>query len=252
MADNQTYYSPASAKEAPASGKEAPEVEKPKLVGVIEQLLKALSDKVLSMEKAVKENTVQLHLMEECVKTVGSIPERIEAVEQRLKASGEETSRTGERAEVLELSVRKSMDSSKRLDGAILSLEDRLGQHAALFEKPLQKTVHYRHFIGKPVFVIVVLCLLCAGLVSLCVQYYEKADRYGASDIQWRSALQIQDSVTLNELQLLKQNYAANPDSIRRLVIEEEERRAALAERVIEMNHKMQEVDELKKQRKAH
>jgi hypothetical protein len=243
MADNQALNVTPPPKEAAAT-------EKPKMVGVIDQLLNVLSDKVLNSETALRENTAQLQLMANSVELVRGIPAKIEAVEQRMITTNEAVSKLRERIVCLEAAVRHGMDGSLRLEGAIQGLGAGLQQHAQLFEKPLHKSVQYRHVVGRAAWIIGVLSLLCAGSVGLCVLYHGNADRHADSDIQWRAAQLITDSATLFELQSQKQQYAKDPEQFRKEVVAEEERRAVLAERTLEMNQKIQEVDELKKKRK--
>lgn len=224
--------------------------DKAKLVPVMDQLLRTLSDKVLNTETAVRENTAQVEVMAHSVELVRGIPDKVKAVEQRVAATGEAVGKLQERMESMEASVRQSMDGSRRLEGAIEALRMGLNQHAGLFEKPLHKSVHYRHSMDEPVWIIIVLFTVCVGLVALCFNYHDKADNYEASDIQWRGAQLITDSVTLHEMQALKNSYESNPDSVRSSIIGEEDRRKALAERIIERDQKNQEIDQLTKQRK--
>ena len=224
--------------------------DKAKLIPVMDQLLRTLSDKVLNTETAVRENTAQVEVMANSVEVVRGMPDKVKAVEQRVAATGEAVSKMRERVDALEASVRQSMDEWKRMEGAIYTLGTGLRQHAELFEKPLHKSVHYRHSMDGPLLAIAGMFVLCFGLVALCIHFYYKADDYAVSDVQWRGAQLITDSVTIHELQALKQSYASNPDSVRGAVIAEEDRRAALAERIIERDQKNQEIDQLTKQRK--
>jgi hypothetical protein len=239
MADNVTP--------SPAGGTVT---DKAKLAGVMDQVLVVLSDKVLNTETAVRENTAQMRVMASSVELVRGIPNKMETVEKRVMATGEVLDKVRERMDALEVSVRKSMDVANDMQGSMLALGGKLYQHAQLFEKPLEKSVLHRHEVGWPIFLVVGLILSCCALVMVCFEFHAEAGQNAASDIQWRAAQLITDSGMVHELQTLKQNYAANPDSVRTAVIAEEDRRAALAERIIERDQKIQEVDELKKQGK--
>jgi hypothetical protein len=125
-----------------------------------------------------------------------------------------------------------------------------LARHTEYFQEPSRKEIHYRHFLGWPIVVIFLMAFAALGSGVLMVSANERADRYSASDIKYRRAKLIADSVLLQKLEATDRKYLDDPDGFRREVIGEEQRRDALVEQQMEAEAKKAQIEELKKQKR--
>ena len=126
----------------------------------------------------------------------------------------------------------------------------KIDEHAQLFEKPLQKSIHHTHFLGKPLIVLGVFVLIIGGLSIFWGKAWYKAHAYQENDIKWRCIASTKDTLILHALQRIESDYAADADQFRKDVIAEEERLAALYNnwRVSEANK--QEKEDLERKAK--
>lgn len=136
-----------------------------------------------------------------------------------------------------------------QLDG-VESLRLALERHAELFEKPLEKTVHYRHFLGKPLYVLGGTWLLLCVLVYFWMRTGVRADQFSANDSKWRYLKLTHDSAVLHAAQKIERDYLSAPEDFKKLVSDEEERRNEEVENQMEEQSRHQEVDRLHKEEK--
>jgi hypothetical protein len=129
----------------------------------------------------------------------------------------------------------------------IEELQGDLKQHARLFDKPLEKTVHYRHFIGKPLLALGGMFMALVVVLFFWIKAGWKADQYRANDSKWRHLKLIRDSMLLNTAEHIERDWLADPAGFEKLVDEEEERRNEEVEKWSEEQARHQEVDELHK-----
>lgn len=226
---------------------------------VIDHLLNTLSDKVIDTQGAVRENTAQLRIMASSVELVREIPEKMEELERQVTSSMQRAAALGKQMVSLDESVQKRIDAldavvqqviarPAMLERSIEDLQVGLRHHAALFEKPLTKSVHYRHHLDWPIAVIVVLGMICAWITAIWYNARQEADLYERSDVLWRGAKEVKDSVTFHELKSIELQYNSNPEQVRAKVDSEEASDAALTERLREINQKTEEIRQLKEQ----
>jgi hypothetical protein len=127
------------------------------------------------------------------------------------------------------------------------SLRLELARHAQLFEKPLEKTVHYRHFIGKPLLALGGMFMALVVVVFFWIKAGWRADQYRGNDSKWRHLKLTHDSMVLNRAERIERDWLADPAGFEKLVDEEEERRNEEVEKWAEEQARHQEVDELHK-----
>ena len=190
------------------------------------EMIKALIAKVMDMGTAVKDTS----------ELIRQLPNQQEALERWNEQSDKLAGNIGK----LETGLEKmTVDFYKQLQGfadqmkgmdrqlvGMEALQQALDRHARRFEKPLEKTVHYRHFLGKPLWV-----LLAAAAVVLLMGFCwmktaTKADQYRTNDSKWRYIALTRDTLVLHKVERIDRDYLSAPDAFKKLVGEEEERRA--------------------------
>jgi transcriptional regulator of heat shock response len=149
----------------------------------------------------------------------------------------------------------------QRLSGPIASVErlgqqlqqhtEQMAQHAQLFEKPLKKSVHYTHFMGKPVLVIAILILIIAAESMLWNRSSIQAGQHSENDIKWRAARLSNDTQVSKKLDEIQAVYHANTDLFTKEVIEEEDRLQKLFEQFTQKQHAEQEILQLQENKKT-
>jgi len=125
------------------------------------------------------------------------------------------------------------------------ALQTALDRHAGLFEKPLVKTVHYRHFLGKPLWVLLAVAVVVWLMGFGWMRTATNADQYKTNDSKWRYIAMTRDTLVLHKVESINRDYLAGAEAFRKLVAEEEERRAEEVEKMSaeEANH--QDADSL-------
>jgi hypothetical protein len=205
-------------------------------MSVGDEVLKAMIDTIDKNTAAIKETNAQVKMLTAPIEALQAVPKQV----------AEMGARVGE--------TKKSIDTLSGKPGIpeekIELLRTDLHSHIEYFEKPARKEIHYKHFVGRPVVVIFILVGIVAGLISWLVVSRERADRYVASDLKFRDVKLFQDAGLLRLLQEVDSGYEANPDEFRKDVEAEEDRRARLAEKILEANENAEKIDELKKQEK--
>ena len=201
-----------------------------------EELFKVMIDKIDKNTAAIKETNAQLKSLTGPVGALQGVPKQVSDMETLVGET---------KASIDKLVAKPEIPEEK-----IKRLREDLHKHIEYFEKPARKEIHYKHFVGKPVIVILVLWCAVAGLVAWLVIAEERASRYIANDIKFRRVELIKDSGLLSALQWLDSSYKANPDEFRKDVESEEVRRARLAEKLLEKQENADKIEELQKEEK--
>lgn len=280
-----------SANGSPVSGKpvtEGPASDKPNrsVVGVIDQSLVALIDRVLDVESAVRESTAQLKMMESQLVQVREIPKKTEAVEKQVAAAADRVeqcvkafnrlwervdtfeksviSKLTERMDAMELGMKVVAAKPAEWGAAMDGLQLQLQKHAELFERPQVKKVHHRHYLNWYIWIVLGLLVACAGMTWLWQDAAKDATVKAGNDLLWRGAWQIPDSTIHDELSGLKDRYDTSSEQFERQVLQDEAHDEQLTQKLKEENIKrweaeqaqqeaeqaQHEADELQKQRK--
>jgi hypothetical protein len=124
-------------------------------------------------------------------------------------------------------------------------LQQALDRHAGLFEKPLEKTVHYRHFLGKPLWVLLMMAAVLWLMAFGWMRTATNADQYRTNDSKWRYIALTRDTLVLHRVERIDRDYLADPDAFKKLVDEEEERRSEEVKKVSEEEANHQDADSL-------
>jgi hypothetical protein len=206
-------------------------------------MLKALISKVVDLGTAVKDNSELIRQM----------PDRKETLERGEKQLDELT-------ECVQLLFTGTSQMSKSCDqhlnamdvrlSEVKMLREELKQHTQLFEKPLEKTIHHRHFLAKPLYTLVVMLLVLMVGAFFWIKTGATSDQYRANDSKWRHLKLIRDSTLLNTTEHIDRDWLADPAAFEQLVNEEEERRNEEMEKWAQEQTRHQEVDELHKAEK--
>jgi hypothetical protein len=125
------------------------------------------------------------------------------------------------------------------------ALQQALDGHARLFEKPLVKTVHYRHFLGKPLWVLLAVAVVVLLMGFGWIETATNADQYRTNDSKWRYIALTRDTLVLHKVEGIDRDYLADPAAFKKLVGEEEERRNEEVEKVSEEEANRQGADSL-------
>lgn len=250
-----------------------------------DELAQSLIKKLVDIGKMVRENAEQIKNLADQTTMVQELSQGMERQRNSVEALAKDMEMMGQGMEMLSKEVEKlgkggemlgkAMEAfGKKVDGfgelvkksedAVISLRESkaipvahiealrldMSKHKALFEKPLQKDVHYRHFLGRPILVLGGLFLLMLGLIFLWDRARWRAEGYSENDIRWRYVKLTQDSLVSKELNEAERVYQANPDQFRKDVVAEEERRQELYEKWLQVQQRYGEIDELEKQGK--
>ncbi|MBN9382688.1 MAG: hypothetical protein J0H74_18130 [Chitinophagaceae bacterium] len=207
-----------------------------------EELLKALIGKVVDLGTMVKENADQTRRIGEHLEVVKGLNELMTSQEKRV--------------EELIQKEQEAVDEIKRLAGKvdlpvekIEGLQQRLDDHSRLFEKPLDKTVRYHHYVGRVVWVLAVMIVVTAGAVGMMVHQWKRAGEYAGDVVKWRYVKLSVDTVVTQVVQRAEQSGLFNPGQFARDVEQEEHRRAELTKNMIQEQTARQKIDELQGQK---
>jgi|GEM_PF-1972062 hypothetical protein len=191
-----------------------------------DEILRALTGKVAETGSAVNESVVQLKKLNEMAsnqpvfeKRLGSMEDRIwkmeKSVEESNKSSKEVIDKLGKRIDTLAAAI--SLPGRE-----IESLRQELVKQARMFEKPLHKEVHYRHFLGWP---IVVLISAVLGAIFMFGLWQDASNRVSAkeeNDIKYRYMKLSGDLVIQKRLDSADQAWLADPGEFKKTVESDE------------------------------
>lgn len=209
------------------------------------EMIKALISKVIDLGTAVKDTS----------ELIRQLPNQQDALERWNQQSDKLAENIG-KLETCMQQMTRAFDKQlqgfaeqiKGVDRQLVGMEalqQALDVHARLFEKPLVKTVHYRHFLGKPLWVLlgvaVVVCLMGFGWMRTATN----VDQYRTNDSKWRYIALTRDTLVLHKVEGINRDYLADPEAFKKLVGEEEERRAEEVAKTSEEEANRQDADSL-------
>ena len=209
------------------------------------EMVKALIAKVMDLGTAVKDTS----------ELVRQLPNQQEALERWNQQSDKLAGNIG-KLETCMQQMTAAFDKQlqgfagqiKGVDRQLVGLEalqQALDRHAGLFEKPLEKTVHYRHFLGKPLWVLlaatVVIWLMAFGWMRTAT----RSGQWSANDSKWRYMALSRDTLVMHKVEHINRDYLTDPEAFKKLVSEEEERRAEEVDKIGEEEANRQDADSL-------
>jgi hypothetical protein len=208
-----------------------------------EEFKDAMIEKIVNLGADIERISEQIHKLPDPTAALGDFDKRVGELTQRLGQLGDNLGKVGD--EFGKISQRLSLPVA-----SIDRLSQQLTQHALLFEKPLKKSVHYTHFLGRSMLVGTVLFIMIVGLTILWNRTQIKANQHAENDIKWRQAKLTPDSLVLKALDKTDRAYLADPDGFRKAVIDEEERREELFEQWQHMQQVTREIEHLEEEGK--
>lgn len=208
-----------------------------------DEVLQALIGKVIDLGARMHDNTVQLKKMADRLDVQNAANDN--ATEQGRKM--EQLIKTNESIDAEVKKISQNLDLPTQM---IDSLKQQLQEHQKLFERPLQKTVHHRHFLGWPIIVIACLFIITCASVTFGISQYRRIDRYMANDTKWRNIKLSKDSLVYNAVKQTADDYLSNPDRMLKDVEAEELRREELAAEIEMQRQTQQNIEELKRKEK--
>lgn len=241
------------------------------VIGVVDQLLIGLTDKVLNVETAVRESTAQIKVMGNSVELLRALPGKMEEVElqtaawqhemrglqEKVAAMQAGVSGLPERVAALDGAVKSSLEWSTTLGTIMQSLMGEVRRYTNEVASFKGGKVHHRHGLESFAWIIIVLVMGCAVLGASTYWMWSEADQYKASDIKWRGAKLFGYGAIRPYLDTIEQRYNRGPEDFGGEVQKEEDRLDALQqhneeleEREREVEQKKAEIEELKKQGK--
>jgi hypothetical protein len=189
-----------------------------------------LIDKSVENGKAVQENAARL---QEIAGMIGKLPdrgpemekvlERLDVVQFKQLQQSKEIGEAG--ANVKEIAGRDAVTMADLQD-----LHGHLSRHAALFEKPLAKSVHYTHILHKSAWVVAVMAIVIITIVFFWINTWKKADRYKEGDIKWRHVKLDTNRLVRRAFAQAEYEYKTDAEGFRRQVEAEEDSRQQLFE----------------------
>jgi hypothetical protein len=208
-------------------------------------MITALIAKVMDMGTAVKDT--------------GELIRQLPNQQDALERWNQQSDKLGENIGKLETCIREMTEAfDKRLQGfagqmkgvdrqlvGMEALQEALDRHAGLFEKPLVKTVHYRHFLGKPLWVLLAVAVGLWLMGFGWMRTATNAAQYKTNDSKWRYIAMTRDTLVLHKVEHIDRDYLADPDAFKKLVGEEEERRSEEVEKISEEEANHQDADSL-------
>jgi hypothetical protein len=189
------------------------------------ELLKALIDKSVENGKAVQENAARL---QEIAGMIGRLPDRglemAKVLEQLDIVQFKQSQQFKEIGEV-ETHVKEIAGRDALTKADLEGLHGHLSRHAALFEKPLAKSVRYTHVLDQSFWALLVMAIVIITITVLWIHTGEKADRYKEGDIKWRHVKLDTNPLVRRAFAQAEYEYKTDADGFRRQVEAEEENR---------------------------
>jgi hypothetical protein len=207
-----------------------------------EELLKALIGKVVDLGAMVKENVDQVRKIAEPLEAVKSLNELMAAQEKRV---GELIRKEQQAVDEIKLLAGKVDLPVEKID----ALQQRLDDHGRLFEKPLDKTVRYHHYVGRVVRVLVAMVIITAGAVGMMIYQWKRAGEYAGDSVKWRYVSLSVDSMVEQVVRRAVDQSLNDRGQFARDVGQEEQRRADLTRNMIREQTARERIEELQKQK---
>ncbi|HEY4111313.1 hypothetical protein [Puia sp.] len=149
-----------------------------------------------------------------------------------------------QRMGVFEERVGKSLNVMAGLQGSI-------ERYVEFFRGPTTKEVHHRHFLGWPIAVFLGMLVVMGLEWMLLMNAWGKSDLRAENDVLWRAAKLSDDSTVTRALDKVKRDYDAGPEQFGKDVATEEERRAELFAKWIQVNEQMGKIHALQQEKKT-
>jgi hypothetical protein len=153
-------------------------------------------------------------------------------------------------------SVQVLIDETKQVAGKIdlpsekiEALQQALIHFGRQFEKPLDKTVHYHHYVGKAVWVLAVMTLITVGAMTMAVWQWNRAGEYAGDAVKWRYVALSVDPTVDSVVQRAQFWGRNDPAQLARDVEREEQRRAEVAKNEMREKTARRKIEELQQQK---
>jgi hypothetical protein len=209
------------------------------------EMVKALIGKVMDLGTAVKDTS----------ELIRQLPNQQEALERWNQQSDKLAGNIGQ-LETCMHQITAAFDKQlqgfagqmKGVDRQLVGMEalqEALDRHAGLFEKPLVKTVHYRHFLGKPLWVLLATAVVLGLMGYGWMKTSTRSGQWSANDSKWRYIALSRDTLVLHKVERIDRDDLADPEAFKKLVGEEEERRAEEVDKIGEEEANRQDADSL-------
>lgn len=206
-----------------------------------DELLRAMFDDIKKNTEAIKGNNAQIGQLGETIGELAGMKGWMEVLEKEVVSA----------TEVL-AAVKEIVDRPGIPVEVVQGLQAGLLAHAAFFERPFKKDIHHRHFLTRPLAVILVMAAAVIVSWVLVGKAMMTAEEYRENDIKWRYAKLIKDSTLLRKLDSAEMKYQKNPDEFRDYVTGEEQRREKLTEMLLEKEVNQEKIDQVKRQEKSY
>lgn len=207
-----------------------------------EELLKALIGKVVDLGSSVKENVDQTRKIVEYLEPMKGLPERMAGQEKR----AEELIQKEE--QVID-EIKKVADKIDLPAEKIEVLQQKLDDHSRLFEKPLDKTVRYHHYVGKVVWVLAAMVVIATGAMTIAVWQWKRAGEYADDVVKWRYVALSVDSTVASVVQRAEDRSLYDPGQFARDVEQEVKRRAEMTKNIIREQTARKQIEDLQRQK---
>ncbi|HWB92049.1 MAG TPA: hypothetical protein VG605_09360 [Puia sp.] len=238
----------------------APESLDMSVIGVVDQLLIGLTDKVLNVETATRDNIAQVRMMANSVELVRAIPGKMEAVEKQVSAwRGEigglrdenralqgQVSGLRDKIAALERNVNDSTASAKVLTSSITLLHGELNHYSKEIAGFSGGKVYHKHQLDSFAIIVVMLVIIVGVLGASTYSMRRDVNQYKASDIKWRGAKLFAYGVMRSYLDTVEQRYNREPEDFGNGVTREEARLDSLEQSKQELQERQREVDQKK------
>ncbi|HWK03832.1 MAG TPA: hypothetical protein VNS58_09375 [Puia sp.] len=208
------------------------------------ELLKALIDKTMENGKDIRQVSELVRKLPNPTPALENLEQRVEKIENCQDTENELILRHGEKVDDLSKKMSLPIDVIEQLRNAMT-------EHAALFKKPLKKSVHYTHFLGRSLWVIAGLVAIVIGLIFLWNNTRINANLHADNDIKWRMVKLNSEGRLLQGLQEIESDYLANPDGMKKAVLAEEQRRQQLFEQEQVKNAAADKIEQLETKKKG-
>ncbi|MBN8851389.1 MAG: hypothetical protein BGO55_09195 [Sphingobacteriales bacterium 50-39] len=206
------------------------------------EILKALVGKVVDLGASVKENLDQTKRLVEHVEEIGEVKERMVSQEKRVEELVQKNAEVVEAIQQVAAKIDIPVEKIELLQGS-------LQQHSQLFEKPLDKTVYYHHFVGKAVWVLSGMVIITVCALTMMAWQWQRAGRYAQDEMKWRFVKLSTDSVVSIMVNRAESRGRSDPDGLARDVQYEEARRESLMRNLLREQEARRQIYELEKKK---
>jgi hypothetical protein len=215
-----------------------------------EELAKALVAKTIDNGTAIRENGELIREHGDLIRKIADQGGAGQAVDKRLESMEGNVYQLGLIISRLKDVVQKLVEKDTIPVSVVTALRDDLVRHAQLFERPLKKTIHHTHFLGKPLMVLGGMGLVILALIIFWSRTWERAEQHAENDIKWRYIKQTHDPLVWSVLTQAEDQYKLMPDQFKKDVEEEEDRRERLVEKLEQQNQTTHDIHDLESKEK--